>query len=685
MPRLTMTLAWSALVVVLGLVQHPTPAAAPPVGFAKDPLPKGAIARLGSSRLRHTWSANAVSFSPDGKFLVSAGAETAGGGDNAIRVWEMPSGRETKTIQLGYRAHVRQVAISPDGSHVVWEDANAAVHGLGEPAHFRRHSFAPTINPAAVKDRGPTPLAFSRDGRYFAAGGDGQLYVQETKAKKPAGFSASVGAFTRCRFSPNGKTLAISDPVAGLRLIDVAIDSKTKGKALSFPAIKPGPASFAFSPDGDRLVTGEYKMVRIWDVASGKETLRIAWGDRNVEAVGFSADDKHVTAVRGDGQVARWLAASGKEVRTFSLPEKALKTRWDQNEQTHSDLDVWGDHFAYTDSNAIRLVDVTRGREITFAAGQPGHHSTMAFAFTPNSKHLVTAGEGDRLQVWAARSGKLVREGKEDTRSVYWLAVTPDGKQVVSLSYNRALHVTARLEEWNLATAKKQRQMELNVSPGMPALSPDGKWIAFGEPNDSRYRMHETGDGVLVDRATGKQIRHFDDGIASAAQDLTFSSDGKLLATVDRKGKIRLWETATGKLVRTMDTEVSEGAYQLRFISRDKAFVSVSWNYNTSRGPASIVEWDVATGKANSRREGPKEVYWCRALSPDAKLFAWAGRVSRGHHEQVEVWDVNKEKVRQTGVGLRGGPGFLGFSPDGRLLASGCYDGTVLIWEVAQR
>src|SRR5262245_44647554 len=133
MHKLTHGMPWIALIVVLASVSEGG-AALPSEqtgAVGPDPLPKGAVARLGSSRLRHTWGVRVLSFTPNGKFLVSAGEETGGGGDSAIRVWEIPGGREVRTIPLGYRVQVRHVAVSPDGEKVIWVDSNGAIHGLG--------------------------------------------------------------------------------------------------------------------------------------------------------------------------------------------------------------------------------------------------------------------------------------------------------------------------------------------------------------------------------------------------------------------------------------------------------------------------------------------------------------------------------------------------------------------------
>lgn len=698
MQKRTHGIAWLALVAVLSPVREcaAAPGDKPGGDAAADPLPKGAVARLGTSRLRHTWGVRVLSFAANGKFLVSAGEETGGGGDAAVRVWAMPSGREVRTIPLGYNNCASQVAVSPDGATVVWVDAGGGVHGLGIPLMLQYYQTVnSTYDPSnwrTYEPIGPVPLAFSPDGKLFATGAYGGLVVVDVKTKKSV-LSARVGAFHRCAFSPDGKTLAVADAKEGLRLIDVAAGGGTKPRTLKVPALCPGPVNFAFSPDGDQLVTGETRFVTIWDVAGGKEVRRIAWGDRTALAVAFSADGRQVTAVGDDGRAATWLTASGKEVRTFALPAHTLPAgriyRIDLQYQDTADrlaLSADGNWLAVAPQDvAVNLVNMTTGKKVAFADGQPGNHYTFAFAFTPDSKHLVTASEEDRLQIWDARLGKLVRTGKEDTDSVYWLGVTPDGKQVVSLSYSRAQRGTLRLEDWSLATARRLRQVDLGITPGLPALSPDGKWLAFGEPNDGRSRMHKMGDAVLVDRATGKQVRHFDAGDVSAPQDLTFSSDGKLLATINSAGTVRLWDVATGKLARSMNAEGSPGlSYRLRFTAADRTLVSTSMRYGPTGIASHIVEWAVATGQAQARHEGPKDIGWCQALSPDGKLFAWSGRPYRAVHETAEVWSVERQAPRQTLEGLRGGARFLGFSPDGRLLAGASYDRTVLVWRVAQ-
>ncbi len=677
--------ALSVLVFTLGVAPI-CPAAPAPVPKAadNDPLPPGALARLGSPRLRHTWAVAAVSFSGDGKLLASCGQETSGGGSSAVRIWEVPSGREARTIWLGHwfsGGRASRVALSPDGKLVAWSGLDSDGVSVADVATGR--VIDRLHRPAAKTRNAPAqPFAFAPDSKALATGGeDGTLRLWDLSSGNEL-LQAKVGAFDRCVFSPDRKAVAVAgSKFAGLRLVGVAPGRPTTGKVLAFPAVRPAPHCFAFCPDGALLAGGDDNLVRVWDVATGKEVRRIPWAGKAAFAVGFSPDGKALTAVSRTGQVRTWASATGKELRAFDLPFGPGDRETAARLALSPDLRWLA---VAPPGNTIRLASVTAGRPWPVAASQPRSTYTSGYAFSPDGKHLVTPDNEDRLLVWEARTGKLVRRGTEDARSVYWIGFLPNGKQFLTLSYNRKWAGTLRLDEWDFATCKRLRQRELGVSPGLVALSPDGKLLICAEGNDSRYRMRPTGDLVLIDRATGKQVRHLDDGKASAAQALACSPDGRTLATITSKGTIRVWDAGTAKLLRTMEAGGSPGlSFELRFINGGKSLVSLSTRYGDGGHQVSrISEWDVATGKERQRRDGPTNTGWCHLLSPDGRRLAWAGGAFAGRHEHLELWDVSAGKAARRTEGLRGGPTFLLFSPDGRTLASGCADDTVLIWDV---
>jgi WD40 repeat protein len=659
----------------------PVPAPKP---IEDDPPPPGALARLGSSRLRHTWTVAAVSFSGDGTLLASCGQETSGGGSSAVRIWEVPSGREVRCIWLGHwfsGGRATRVALSPDGKLVAWSGPGSDGVAVADVATGRVIDNLHKPD-GPVKDAPAQPFAFSADSKTLATGGaDGTLRIWDLTNGKET-IQAKVGAFDRCVFSPDGKTLAVAGGrFAGLRLIDIAPDRPTTGKTLAFPIVRPAPHCFAFSPDSALLAGGDDNLVRVWDVAAGKELRRIPWEGKSAFALGFSLDSQALTAVSRDGHIRTWTTATGKETRTFELPFN-VGDRDPDGRLALSPARRW--LAVAPPDKGIHLMDLTAGREVPIASTRPSATYTTGYAFSPDSKYLVTPSNEDRLLVWEARTGRLVRQGTEDGRSVCWIAVTPDGKQVLTLSYDRQWAAKVRLDEWDFATCKRLRQCELGISPGRVALSPDGKFLICGENNDSRYRMHPSGDLVLIDRATGKQVRHFDDGKPSAAQALACSADGSKLATISGQGTIRVWDAGTGKLLRTMETGGSQGlSSELRFIEGDRTLVSLSIRYGDGGHQVSrLAEWDVATGKEKKVRDGPRNLGWCHLLSPDGKQLAWAGGAYGEQREEVEVWDVSAGSAAWRFNGLRGGPTFLLFSPDGRTLASGSAEETVLIWDV---
>src|SRR5262249_850962 len=93
-----------------GPVQAQAPAKGGPARLDHngDPLPNGALARLGSARFRHAEKVTGLAFLPDGQALVSSSW------DGTLRLWEVPTARELRRFDAN-AGYVCPLALSGDG------------------------------------------------------------------------------------------------------------------------------------------------------------------------------------------------------------------------------------------------------------------------------------------------------------------------------------------------------------------------------------------------------------------------------------------------------------------------------------------------------------------------------------------------------------------------------------------
>ena len=186
---------------------------------ARDSLIRGlqSSARLVTILRGHTDEVHSVAFSPDGRTLVSGGA------DNVVRLWDVARAHETGSPLSGHTGTVFAVAISPNGKMLasasvdatirLWDLSRRPVRALGPP--LRGHTGD------------VTSLAFSPDGTILASGSyDGSVRLWDV-AQRPArllgspllGHAAEVLAVA---FSPNGALLASGRRDKTIRLWDLS-------------------------------------------------------------------------------------------------------------------------------------------------------------------------------------------------------------------------------------------------------------------------------------------------------------------------------------------------------------------------------------------------------------------------------------------------------------------------------
>jgi len=235
-------------------------------------------------------------------------------------------------------------------------------------------------------------------------------------------------------------------------------------------------------------------------------------------------------------------------------------------------------------------------------------------------------------------------------RDVSFIAFSPDGKQVVSGSWDN----TARV--WEAFTGREVARMTHDNFVVSVAFSPDGKYIVSGSW-DKTARVWEMATGNEVARMT------HDGAVVSVA----FSPDGKHVVSGSRDNTARVWEVFTGREVARMTHD--NLVVSVAFSPDGKYIVSGSWD-KTAR------VWEMATGNEVARVTHSDKVRSV-AFSPDGKYVA-----SGSEDRTVRVWkaDTGQETARLTHDHWVTS---VAFSPDGKYIVSGNLDNTSRVWETA--
>lgn len=684
-------------------------------------------------------------FTADGKALLAVA-------DGRVRRWDVENGREVMNTALPAAKETMSAILSDDGRILAAVDNDGAVR-LWDISSNR-------ALPSSTFDEQEqlnlhNAMALTPDGRLLA------VLVQKT-----------TGGMRGIEIK---ESLLILDVASGKRVRSIEV--KTTNQPIVRPTTMPEPpetTSVAFTSDGAWVAWREGSVLKVWDTTSGRaiKTLRVPENSAvNDPAFAmfasqflFSHDKKIVSLTAPDGRIALVDPDSSNSLATLTGHEGmivALGFSADGRLFASSGLD-----------NQIKLWEVSSGRELRTLRGAAMPVNNLAF--TPDGKGLALSGP-QGVGVWEMSTGSVKRSFtlSKDLASLFRNpllepaeSLSPDGQFLVSGMPGQSsakLFETATGREvrtFSLADGKQLDHavfssdsktiilVEKNIAsravstpapppPQTSAISPgqlpdmsklmeqmkkDPKKLQAelkkveeamnkGDLSAGLAAMESLGmmpaaksaqppsNMRIVEVTSGRELRvaplpaGFFDQMAGesimAGATISFSPDGKsLAAAVGFNGPLKLIEVGSGKELRTFTSPLSLSVSNVAWSPDGAILASAQWglkrnlmdpkanqDFSFEDIVFSIRFWNPNSGAEIRSLTGHNNFITRLAFSRDGRILA-----SGSFDGSIILWDVNAGRELTRIAAHNGSVSALAFSPNGDFLVSGSDDGSARVW-----
>jgi RNA polymerase sigma factor (sigma-70 family) len=626
----------------------PAVAAKPAVDALGDPLPPGALKRLGTRRHRvHAWHGL-----PDGRsYLVYHGG---------IRRIDADSGRVLETWPVPPRHHA--AGFSPDGRYVLWSTSFVFYTGIRLPGQKDEQKWALTlydlVRRKAVWEQSALleqkdwkqvdSACFSADGKWIATTGrlGGALRLWDGSTGKelwqhpqgatfldPLGF-ADGGDTVVCRGNSDGAIYRF-DRVSGK-------------ERRAFPTLATSESrQCVLAPDGTCVLVGTSgPTVRIWDLATGQERAPLEGHKRWAERIAFSRDGRMLVTGGGDTSalVREW--PSGTVIRRLDTQSRYIERMEVSGDGRRLQMLFWGEQ-------ALHFFDLATGKELPVPL--ECHEAGVYGVATASDGKLLSFGKDATVRTWDPATGKAIgRLSVEKDLNAGGFAVSADGRLLaVPTSNIDAVCLSER------ATGKLLRK--LPASHGVMrrlVFSPDGRWLAASEGTSGAVQAWDVHAGRTVFQAKYP--------VSYGSIACTFSPDSRRFAVSDLT-QVRFFETGTWKEQPGLQAFGNMG---LAFSPDGRTLATASVE--------GVRLYELASRRQRAHIRPPDYPSGVLRFSGNGRWLAWtASRTT------IHVWDVNRGALLAPFTGHDDDVTGLAFVCDDRVLASSSEDSTLLLWDVA--
>ncbi len=548
-----------------------------------------------------------------------------------------------------------------------------------------------------------TAIAFSPDGSQLVIGCEATARLWDARTGKPLGEPMKQHSdISAVAYSPDGATIVVMSDAARLW------DART-GKPLGEPMKHESATLVAYSPNGSTILTGSSSdtgaknAVRLWDARTGKPIGEAMTNDLEISKCYDRKGSTLLTRQTDDEKMIwssqLWNARTGKPIGEPMKHDGAFEVVRSPDDST---ILTWTDHVA-------RLWDARNGKPI----GDSMKHDDFirSAAFSPNSSEVLT-GSGKEYsfmgggafntdeasnrarviapealagiaRIWDARTGKLIAEPMKHPDAVTFVAYSPDGSNLLTVSSNIA-------QLWNASTAKPiGESMTHDGAILEAAFSPKGTTILtgsadrtarlwngrtgkpVGEPMEHQNEVNfaeYSPDGSTV--LTGTTIQRFGFGGGGAFQIACTANSFR--ETISEKKVVRLWDAKTGKPI---GAPIEHGNRTLSpcYTPNGGAVFTTTYDEGKLIGTAQL--WDTRKGEAKPETIKHDGKIQAIAFSPDGTNV-----VTASDDGTARLWNAKNGKSVGQPMKHDAAVVAVAYNPNGSTLVTGSADKSARLW-----
>ncbi|MFM6220403.1 MAG: WD40 repeat domain-containing protein, partial [Dolichospermum sp.] len=464
--------------------------------------------------------------------------------------------------------------------------------------------------------------------------------------------------------------------------------------------------SIAITSDGAKIISAASGTVKVWDIATGQESLTLTNPNSLVDRVAVSQDGtKIVGSFYHDGIVKVWDVKTGRELLALNVDSycvngvaltpdgtKIVTGGWDQN------VKVW---------------DIQNGKKLLTLTGHK-YWEVEFVAVTADGTKIISAHSDSTIKVWDIQTGRKIRT-LIDCWRVNGIAVTSDGAKIVAACGDETIkvwHIDIKI--WNVLAeslfskfnARNNEVSGVIKTPDQAKIAPilgnkTGKlwditkkvWdMVIGRPSLTLTGGHKwspsavtlTPDAAKIvsggldetiriwDLRTGEQLGCLR-GHNQLVNDLAVTPDGTKIVSASNDGTVKIWHTETGYEIRNSMRYVGVTPDGTRFVFADWDGMIKIWDMETNR---ELYAFTAPIDRVNMRDSTPDRTKIISVSSDEI------GDTKPYITNNIVIWNIETGHALLTITGHNSVFNDVAVTPDGEKIVSASRDGMVKVWDI---